>query len=386
MKIVQVVGTMNRGGAETMIMNVFYYLKDKHQFIFLINKRKGDTAIGDYDELIRCYGGEIHYIDAMWEIGLRRYLSEFKTIMQKIDQVDVVHSHLNSKGGVIAKAAYLSGIPKVIVHSHAVLKFDGSLLFKLKSYTELLYQKILINRYATDFCACSPKAMYSLFNRENRESKSAFVVNNALILEKCVEYDKPKANEYEKKWRTSRDTKVLGCVGRIAKVKNTLFLIECLHQLHLQDYPAVLVLVGSKQEKDYADRVFETIKSYNLQNFVFYMNSVADVQNVYPAFDLFLGASLREGLGMVAVEAQAAGVPCTLSAGFPETSDIGMSLVQFHNNFNASIWAEAIINSSMKKIQDRVMIRDALRQSGYDMRLEAEKLEQIYMGVTQDAG
>lgn len=42
-----------------------------------------------------------------------------------------------------------------------------------------------------------------------------------------------------------------------------------------------------------------------------------NVQDLYQAMDVFLLPSLYEGLGMVAIEAQSAGLPCVLSDNVP---------------------------------------------------------------------
>ena len=51
--ILLVSGTMNFGGAETMVMDILRKLKDDFRFVFLINRKKGTEPVGLFDEEIK---------------------------------------------------------------------------------------------------------------------------------------------------------------------------------------------------------------------------------------------------------------------------------------------------------------------------------------------
>lgn len=377
--ILQVTGAMNRGGAETMLMNLFRNLKDDFKFIFLVNKKKGLEPIGDYDEEIFKLGGEILYIDAMWDIGIPYYIKKFKEIISRFEKIDVVHSHLNSKGGVIAMAARKGGINHVIVHSHASLKFRGSVLSRSANYIELGFQRYLINKYATDFWACAPNAMKSLFNHKNSNSPNSQIINNAIDLDKFLNINNQKLQNIRNQLDLSNDYTIIGTVGRIAKVKNYDFIMELLKELKKHDFLFRFLFVGSKQDKEYSETVFSKIQEYSLNDKVIYLEPRSDLEYIYPLFDVFISPSIREGLGMVAIEAQASGIPCILSEGFPKCVDMNLSLTDFISGYDIQDWVKAIKKASQKdKLVDKKIILEAFRSNGYDITSEALRVKCLY--------
>lgn len=377
--VLQVTGTMNRGGAETMLMDLLRQLKDNFRFVFLINKKKGTISKGYFDDEITALGGEFMYIDAMWDIGIRRYNQRFSDIVAQIGKVDVVHCHLNSKCGVVSKAARKCGIHHVIAHSHACLKFRGSLPRIIANYAELFYQKQLINKYATDYWGCSAESLSSLFSKKNINSSNCFVINNAIDVNKYISIDNKKLDSLRATLNVPNDRVIIGTVGRIARVKNYGFLIEVLNELKTKNFPFYFILVGLKQDHEYTEEIFHKIKEYNLENDILYLEPRSDLEYIYPIFDVFVGASLSEGLGMVAIEAQASGTKCVLSEGFLRCVDMRLGIVNFAHAFNAKTWAEEIIECSRRpSLKDKEEISRALKVNGYDIEEEANKIKKLY--------
>lgn len=378
--ILQVVGVMNRGGAETMLMDLFRRLHSNFRFIFLVNKKKHTTPKGDFDDDITSIQGEMIYIDSVWDIGIIKYISHFKKIVEQIGKIDIVHSHLNSKGGIISFAARKCGIDYVIVHSHACLKFSGSLSSVIVNCAELYFQRYLINKYATDYWACSEEALESLFNKKNINSDRCLVIKNAIDSEKYLNIDLGKLVDIKKSLNLPCDRLIIGTVGRIAKVKNYDFLIDVLKLLKEKGIQFLFIFVGLKQDKVYSNEVFGKIKEYGMENDVMYLEPRSNLEYIYPLFDLFVAASAREGLGLVSVEAQAAGVPCIISEGFPKCVDMGLSLVSFVKGFDVDEWVDIIVESKdNSRLDDKDKILNAIRNKGYDIVTEAEKVKNLYM-------
>ena len=142
-KVLQITGAMNRGGAEVMLMDIYRNISKDVHFDFLVNyKTKKGVQKGDFDDEILSKGGRIEHIGSQWDLGFFKYINEFKKVVQKVNP-DIVHIHMNAKSGVIAFAAKKAGIKQIIIHSHADLKFRGSLLSRLVGTLELIIQKHL---------------------------------------------------------------------------------------------------------------------------------------------------------------------------------------------------------------------------------------------------
>lgn len=371
--ILQVNGVMNRGGAEMMLMELIRRLHNDFRFVFMITCKKGTRPKGDFDDELRSYGILIYYIDAVWDVGVKEYERQFKAIVEQIGDVDVVHSHMNSKGGIISRCAKKLGIPKRIVHSHAKLVFDGSPVSRVANYAELYLQRFWINRCATDYWGCAEEALESLFTRTNRQSEKAQVIHNAIDLEKlstCPQYT------IRDELGLSTNDLVIGTVGRIATVKNYELAADVISELWKRGVDCHYVVAGRKQSDGSVRYLFDKLGNDSRFH---YLDVRSDLPAIYHGFDIYLGTSHREGLGLTAVEAQSCGTYCVLSDGFPKLCDVGARLVSFVKGNDATAWADQITELSKalpRKTSEEIC--SAVRASGFDVATEAERVKELY--------
>ena len=83
-------GTMNAGGAETLIMEILRRRSDRIQYIMLIHY-SDKKEIGVYDNEIRSLGIPMVYIHSVGSVGERRYCREFKELTKRIGHIDILH-------------------------------------------------------------------------------------------------------------------------------------------------------------------------------------------------------------------------------------------------------------------------------------------------------
>lgn len=366
-------GAMNFGGAEVMIMDIVRQLHNDFRFVFLINRKKGTNPIGVFDEEIKRLNIPIYYIDAVWNVGIKEYERQFEEIINRIGTVDIIHSHLNSKGGIISRCAYKCGIKRRIVHSHAKIIFDGSLLSKFINNAELKLQRHWIKKYATDFWGCSDEAMLSLFNSKQINSKRSKIIHNAIDLDRFLNCtDSVLRNEL----KLESSEIIIGSVGRIVPVKNYRLASEVIKELWRRGVDVHYVVAGEKQNIAESDYLFDTLSFDKKFHYIGVRN---DVQNLYKDFDIYLGASKREGLGLSVVEAQASGTNCVVSAGFPKLCDIGVGLVNFVDSTDPVQWADKIeymLNN--KVVLNKNDIANAVKNAGFDIINESKRLKELY--------
>lgn len=375
---------MNRGGAEVMLMDVFRQISGDFHFDFLINYKQSDgIPKGDFDQEILMTNSSLNYIPTQWDLGVKKYTEAFKKLIIEIGVPDIVHIHMNAKCGVIAKAAKQAGVKHVIAHSHADLKFRGSLKSRIASNVELHYQKRLISKYADNFWGCSPEANRSLFyNRLLTPSKSA-VINNAIDVEAYVSILHFKVEEMRKSWGVSSNTIVFGNVGRIVAHKNIDFLLDVLNKYQSINDDFILVIAGRVDDKLYFNSFNEKAKLYGLSDKIHYIGVRSDVPLIFRSFDVFLGPALKEGFGMVAVEAQAAGLPSILYTGFPISVDMELGLVTFIADFEANNWVEAIKNINFKSV-DLAEVKAKIISKGFDIQTNVMKIEDMYRKIVNE--
>ena len=156
-KVIHVLGKMDRGGAETWLMHVLRNInREKYQIDFVVHTNDP----GDYDDEIIHLGSKI--IPCLSPYHPWKYYNNLISIFREYGPYDVIHSHVHHFSGYILKIAKGVNIPVRIAHSHN----DTSSLQKKASIKRRLYLLLMkrwIDRYSTLGLAASKKAAYALF-------------------------------------------------------------------------------------------------------------------------------------------------------------------------------------------------------------------------------
>jgi len=375
--VLQVVGVMNRGGAEVMLMDIFRNISNETKFSFLVNyKVKKGIVKGDFDDEINQKGATIKHIGTQWDLGPLKYIKEFKKIYDDLGKPEVVHIHLNAKCGIIALAAKKAGAKKIIAHSHADLKFRGSYISVFASKIELFFQKFLISKYATDFWGASKEANQSLYYRKLQNK--TVIINNAVDTDKFQNITKQEIDQFKKMLNIKPKTLVFGNIGRIVRHKNVDFILDVLNKFNNKNNDFIFLFAGRIDDKNYFEEIQQKIKQYNLEEKVIYLGNRDDVPTIINALDIFIAPALREGFGLVAVEAQAAGIPCILYKGFPNLVDMDLDLVTILDNFDIDNWVTHIKKIKHNKLNDKGRIKRAIQKKGFDIKQNTIIIEELY--------
>lgn len=374
-KIIQVVGVLNRGGAELMLLDIAKNISKKYKLIFLVNYKKNSIKEGVLDQDFLDLGCEIYYIETQWSNGLINYYRNFKNILKKIGGVDVIHIHINVKSGIISLYAKMFQIQKIIVHSHGEINYGYNDLKSIVLSAEFFVQRQIIRLFATDFWACSLKAGKTLF--PNKIDKDIIVIKNAIDIH---QYEKVKNSDIIsiKKKFAKTDKLIIGSVGRIVKRKNLSFVIDILNEIKKSNVDFVFLNIGQVDDKEYYEKVIEKVNKYNLNNYVINLGLRDDIPKLMSALDVFISPAFNEAFGIVAIEAQAAGVKTILSNQFPSDVDLNLGLVKFIDNFDPIVWKNEILkNNSSIKI-DKKIVRKAFDEKGFDIKKNINVIERLY--------
>ena len=125
--VVIATGTMNTGGTESLIMEILRQSTGRVRYVLLIHQN-GPIVHGVYDSKIRQLGVDMRNIGSIGSLGVSGYIKAFTKAMAEIGHVDIVHSHLNASGGIIALAAKKCGIKYRICHCHADIRYPGGII------------------------------------------------------------------------------------------------------------------------------------------------------------------------------------------------------------------------------------------------------------------
>ncbi|MEK2470423.1 glycosyltransferase [Tetragenococcus halophilus] len=169
---------------------------------------------------------------------------------------------------------------------------------------------------------------------------------------------------------------VLGHVGRFSDEKNHKFLIETFFRI-TQIYPrSILLLIGEGSLKPNIENKITELK---LTENVIFLGLRDDVNQVMQAMDSFVLPSLFEGLGIVAIEAQAAGLPCYVSKGVPKEVDITDLITYISLNKSPEHWAQEIVKK--KDSSSRSLYSKTIKSKNYDIVDTVKKLENFYYDI-----
>ncbi|RDW20402.1 glycosyltransferase family 1 protein [Oceanobacillus chungangensis] len=360
-RVLHVVVNMNRGGAETLIMNLYRNMDlEKVQFDFLTCKE------GVFDQEIINMGGKVHRISYVTEVGHSGYIRELKEFFKKHPEYTIVHSHMDKMSGLVLNAAAKADIPVRIAHSHNTSS-EGGIASKVYKW----YAGNHITSSATHLYACSEAAANWLFRNK---SKMATILNNGIEADK-FRFSKENRHAIRESLGIEKDALILGHVGRFAYQKNHSYLLNIFEGVKHRIPNAYLLLAGDGPLKE---KVMAKSSELYLDKNVKFLGIREDIDALLQAFDMFIFPSIHEGLPVTLIEAQGAGLPCVISDNITKEVDLGMGLVHSISLQNKGLWINKISNLA-KNLPLRESNEDVLLQKGFDIRKTADITQTAYL-------
>ena len=262
------------------------------------------------------------------------------------------------------------GIKHLITHAHTTKYSDNP-----KNALRNRMMCLGLKKSATDYFACSKAAGEFYYGKEAVANGLVKVIPNAIDLEK---YKFNQAiREKIRKSLNIEDKFVVGHIGRMAPPKNQKFLLQIFKKVKKERTNSILLMIGNGPLKK---EIESEIKRLNLQDSVILLGVRNDVPNLLMAMDVFVLPSLSEGLGIVAMEAQASGLKCILSDKVPVETDMGgakyISLQTYCKQ-----WASAILNCEKK--HNRNSYLSNLIKNGYSIKESVEALQNYYIKLSR---
>ena len=255
---------------------------------------------------------------------------------------------------------------KIIAHSHSAMIRHGIHHLSIRIIKPLL-------KYVADcFLACSKSAGEHMFTNDIIGSNRYSIIPNAIVFVK-FRYNKQTRREYRNKFGIDDRELLIGHVGRAAVAKNHPFLLEIFNEIQKKNSNSRLILVGAGQLES---KIREKVKGLGLMEKVIFTGHRTDVNSIMQAMDVFVLPSLYEGLGIVAIEAQAASLPVVASNGIPAEARISNAFLQLSLETPAVEWAEAILK--LVNQHDRENVKFNIAESGYDIKESVKKLNSVY--------
>ena len=252
------------------------------------------------------------------------------------------------------------GISKRIIHCHNSSNDGGKLKYCIHQYN-----KKRLEKYATHFWSCSETASPWFFDQQIMKNPNYKVIVNAIDVKKYGKNESIR-DQYRKELKVQNKI-VIGHVGRFHFQKNHHLLIKIFKCLSERNERYHLLLIGQGQLEQ---EIRDYVKREKLESRVTFLGARNDMDKIYQAMDLFILPSQFEGLGIVALEAQAALLPCVLSDGVPKIAGVNDNVMFVPLKDTPKHWADAV-----EDMLPKTQVVNKMIGSEYDISTQVEIFE-----------
>ncbi|MCL2197821.1 MAG: glycosyltransferase [Defluviitaleaceae bacterium] len=369
-RILIILPNLDLGGTETVVMNYFRHInREEMVFDFVVH-----GTDGYYEAEARSLGARIFRVPTRGE-GFFKNIFAMRKIYKSHPEYDtVIICTEHALAAIEMKVAWWCGVKTRAAWSH-FSDYQGA--SRVKRWVHF-FARPFLRMFTNLYLACTADAGRWLFgfapkwpdSQLNRcvglHKKSFHIINNAIDLDK-FRYS-PEVRENIRTIHDLGERFTIGMVARLTTVKNHAFALEVISKLE----NATLLIVGDGELKNQL-----TIKCRRLKisDRVIFTGAVNNPADYYQAFDLLLIPSFHEGLTLVAIEAQAAGLPVLLSDTIAKETKISDNAHFLSLKKGADFWAEtaASLQKTERKSPD-------LKSSGFHIKHEAERFQNIIGG------
>lgn len=358
-----------RGGTDTFVVNLCKEI-DKDRFdITVVNPSiKPESQVREPE--ILATGAKIVRTSPL--SGGKSKLKHLRMLYRllKDGKFDVFQTNIDLFNGPNLLIAWLAGVPVRCCHSHNTMQQKSivqGMTLPIRLYQAVM--KWMCWTFSNRRSGCSEDAMNFLFTGKNwHQDKYPVVVNNGIDIDR---FRMPIGVERKKKELGLTAKYHIVTVGRIIPQKNPLFIAESFAQLCKMrtDVDFAWVGIGDKEEE-----CREILKREGVLKRVHFLGSRTDVNEILPCCDLFYMPSVFEGLGIVIIEAQAAGLPCIASDTVPKEANCG-AVHYISLDADKSVWAQAMSDVLDGKLQLKAD-EESLQQ--FSIHHMAEQMMQVF--------
>lgn len=350
-RILHVFAHMNRGGAETMIMNLYHSIdRAEIQFDFIVHTEEK----GDFDEEIEKLGGRIYRIPRYTGKNHFTYKIAWKNFFEEHPEYKLIHGHVRSTASIYLNIAKKRNVI-TIAHSHSTSS-RGDIFNRLVK--KIMQFPI---RYKADYLfACSYEAGLWLYGRQATKKNNFKILRNAVDIQK-YSFDMERRDIIRDSLNIGERV-VVGHVGSFTTPKNHKFLIKIFNDLYQKNENCVLLLVGDGPLRE---SIITEVKKFGLSESVIFTGLRSDINDLLNAMDIFVFPSIFEGVPVTLIEAQAAGLPCLISDRITEEVKLTNNITTLSIMDSSLSWANKIIEIISLKINRSVI--DKISSSDYNI-------------------
>lgn len=358
-KIANFVCRLEFGGVESVILNYSDYLNKEDFDLHIVTQ---DINIQDCIDQFVNKGFTIHVVPHKTRSIIKNVFAVYKLLRN--EKYDIVHTHMTLTNFYVLLLSWICGCKVRISHSHNAF-YTSNPLKKVMFYTISIVNKWV----ATDYFACGIDAAKFLF--KNTKLTKVFILNNALNLSKYRFNSELRLNLREE--LGLGDKFCIGHVGRFSEQKNHKALIQIAKSLKYRDVNFIFLLIG---DGELFNSIKQMVADESLNNYFIFIGSTTDACKYYQAMDIFVLPSFWEGLPVVGIESQIAGLPCIYSNAIDCRIKI-LRTTELLAVEDISAWSNRITYYYTNPVKREIDLK-CFRDLGYDIKFEGEKMERFY--------
>ena len=368
-RVLHIIACLNRGGIETWLTNVLRQRSTDRFEHSICTYRLPD---GPYAKELRAAGASITHIPLENKItGVFTFgCALFKFLRQ--EEFDVVHCHGTLVVGPVLFISLLARVQIRIAHCHS--SSDPRIFqWRAADYLFRCFNRMLVRVSSTAALACSEPSAEHLFGRKWKRTGRVEILHCGIDLSPFS--DIARRASARAALGIAAGWKVLGNVARFGPEKNQVHLVEILAKVITRCPDARLCLVGDGPLRE---SVRQKARDLNLQDRVIFTGGVDDVpRKMIDIFDAFALPSAFEGLPVVLLEAQAAGLHCVISDRVTEEAICDRSTVDVVSLQDHDAWCEAVVKALNRPRPQRPGFT-AMVDGTFDVRTSLAALEETY--------
>jgi len=368
LRVLQVCGSLNRGGQETWFMDV---MRNTSREEFQIDACVTRRVEGGYEEEFQSLGGRIFCCPLSSNIW--SFLRCFEELLHQ-EEYDIVHSHQYYFTGLILRSAARSGVPKRIAHLHPAEDYKAETLFR-RLY--IWWMRRLIIRYGTDFLGPTKASLEGVWGPDWERDPAKHVVYNGVSVDRFTgEVDIAGIRD---DLCIPVNAQLVINVGRFVSYKRQGFLVKVAEFVLAKRTDVYFLLIGKGPLKD---KVEEEVRAKGLQNNFRFIAGVPSIDDYWMASDVFAFPSLNEGFGIVIIEAALAGLKIIAQdiAGVREAAEVCSDCVLLPAETDPSRWAEVLLKTLSQPKMTESERQEYLKQFPFTIENSIQKLREIYNG------
>lgn len=362
--------------------NIILLLKMGYEVHIACNFEKGNTCTNDMISKLKMklYNLDVKYYQIDFDRNVFNIIQNIKAYKQiynliKDNKYKFIHCH-SPIGGVCGRLAAKRLGVKVIYTAHGFHFFKGAPFLNWLIYYPV---ELLLSRY-TDVLININQEDYNRARKYFKAKKIEYIPGVGVNVNKFKE---TRVNRTEKRREIGvpEDAILLVSVGELNKNKNHEVIIRALAKLN--NTRIHYILCGQGPLASYLSKL---IKEYNLSDQVHLLGYRNDVNEIYKASDIFCFPSQREGLGLAAIEAMAAGLPIIASYvhGIKDYAENEISgyFCSPHDYHKFAVYIEKLIND--EELRNRISVYNSQAAEKFDSRQPIDIMESIYREIDSD--